>query len=292
MAAKKHSKRLYLSLHSPNIFCDDGSLDKTPQILEQISLKNNHVITIILSRNFGQQIAVCAALEQCTGDAVVLIDADLQDPPHVILEMIEKWQSEKYDVVYAKRNSRKGESNFKRFTSSLFYRVFNAISDIKIPLDTGDFRLMDRRVVDILKKMPERDKFLRAMTAWIGLKQTAIYYDREARFSGITKYSYFRLLKYAMNGIFSFSTMPLKIATWLGISSSFFAFLGIIYIFYVRIFMDDWVRGWAFTSILVLFFAGMQLLTLGILGQYVGLIYQQSKNRPPYIIDKMIKNDA
>jgi dolichol-phosphate mannosyltransferase len=274
------------------LFCDDGSKDKTPQILEHIALLDNHVVTIILSRNFGQQIAVCAAMEQATGDAVVLIDGDLQDPPAVILQMIEKWDLEKYDVVYAKRNTRKGETALKKLTASLFYRFFNKVSEVQIPLDTGDFRLLDSRVVAILKKMPEHDKFLRGMTAWVGLKQTAIYYDREVRRAGVTKYSYFRLLKYALNGIFSFSTIPLKIATWMGIATSFFAFMGIFYIIYVRIFMDDWVRGWAFASILILFFAGVQLLTLGILGQYIGLVYQQSKNRPLYVVDKIIKNGA
>ncbi len=274
------------------IFCDDGSTDKTPHILEKIALGDGHVVTLILSRNFGHQIASYAGIEYSNADAVVLIDADLQDPPALILEMIDKWHLEKYDVVYAKRNIRKGESAFKKFTASLFYRLFNVVSDIKIPLDTGDFRLMDSRVVDILKKMPEQDKFLRGMTSWIGLKQTAIYYDRHVRFAGVTKYPLRKMIQFAVRGIFSFSTLPLKIATWLGIVSSFLAFLGILYIFYIRFFMHDWVKGWAFTSVLILFFAGMQLLTLGILGQYVGLIYKQGKNRPLYIVDRIIKNDA
>ena len=271
------------------IFCDDGSKDNTAHILEQIAQRDNRVTTIILSRNFGHQIAVSAGIDQSSGDAVILIDADLQDPPAVILQMIEKWHNEHYDVVYAKRNIRKGESTFKRFTASLFYRLFNRISEIQIPLDTGDFRLLDARVVDVLKKMPEHDKFLRGMTSWIGLRQTAVYYDRDARFAGVTKYPLGKMIKFAMNGIFSFSTIPLKIATWLGIATSLFAFMGIFYIFYIRFFMNDWVKGWAFTSVLILFFAGIQLLTLGILGQYIGLVYQQSKNRPLYVVDKVIK---
>jgi dolichol-phosphate mannosyltransferase len=274
------------------IFCDDGSTDNTPHILEKLALEDTHVATLILSRNFGHQIASYAAIEYSKGDAVVLIDADLQDPPALILEMADKWHREKYDVIYAKRNIRKGESAFKKWTASLFYRLFNKVSEIKIPLDTGDFRLMDARVVDILKKMPEQDKFLRGMTSWIGLKQTAIYYNRDVRFAGVTKYPLRKMIKFAVSGIFSFSTLPLKIATWLGIAASIIAFLGIIYIFYIRLFMNDWVKGWAFTSVLILFFAGMQLLTLGILGQYVGLIYKQSKHRPLYVIDRIIKNNA
>ena len=202
--------------------------------------------------------------------------------------MIDKWSQENYDIVYAQRLKREGESQFKKLTASLFYRLFNKISEIQIPLDTGDFRLMDRRVVEILKLMPEHAKFLRGMISWVGLKQTAVKYNRASRYAGETKYPLLKMLEFSAKGIFSFSIIPLKLATWFGLLSSFCAFIGIGYIFYIRLFMDDWVKGWAFTSVLILFIGGVQLLTLGILGQYIGLIYKQSQKRPSYIVDKVI----
>lgn len=270
------------------VFCDDGSADKTASLLEEISLKDERCKAVILSRNFGHQFASFAGIENCEGDAIVLIDADLQDPPEVIPEMIKMWK-DGWDVVYGKRMVREKESWFKKFTASAFYRLFNKISDIEIPLDTGDFRLMDRRVVDVLEQMPEKDKFLRGMISWIGLKQTPIYYDRDPRFAGETKYTLVKMIKFAASGIFSFSTIPLKFATWVGVAASAIAMIGIIYIFYVRLFQDNWVEGWAFTSVIIMFFGGVQLFTFGIMGEYIGRIYRQDKKRPQYVVDKIIK---
>lgn len=292
---KETYKRLSQTLGSKKInyeiiFCDDGSRDNTPQIIEEIANKDERCRAIILSRNFGHQFASFAAIENSKGDAVILIDADLQDPPEVMLEMIKKWK-EGYEVVYGKRRVRQKESLFKKFSASAFYRFFNMISDIQIPLDTGDFRIMDRRVVDVLIQMPERDKFLRGMISWIGFKQDHIYYDRDERFAGKTKYTFFKMIKFAASGIFSFSTVPLKVATWLGALSSLIAFVGIIYIFYVRLLLDDWVQGWAFTSVIIMFFGGAQLFAFGIMGEYVGRIYRQDKKRPVYIVDKIVQKN-
>lgn len=286
-------KRISDALNKKNfkfeiVFCDDGSTDTTAAILEEISLSNPNCKTLILSRNFGHQFASFSGIENCDGDAVILIDADLQDPPELIIDMVDKWK-DGWDVVYGQRLKRQDESWFKRFTASAFYRLFNQIADIKIPLDTGDFRLMDRRVVEILLKMPEKDKFLRGMISWIGLKQTSLLYTRDPRYAGSTKYGLIKMLKFAASGIFSFSTMPLRFATWLGLTTATLSVFGIAYIFYVRLFMDNWVEGWAFTSVLIMFFGGIQLFTFGIMGEYVGRIYRQDKKRPQYIIDRTIK---
>lgn len=265
------------------IFIDDGSKDLTPVLLQNFVNKENFVKAIFLSRNFGHQIAVTAGLDASKGDAVVIIDADLQDPPEVIHEMILEWEKG-YDVVYGKRIDRKGESIFKKLTAKMFYRVLNMLSDVYIPLDTGDFRLISKNVVQNLKQMPEKDRFLRGMISWVGFRQTAIKYHRDKRFAGVSKYPLRKMLKFASDGILSFSTKPLQISIGLGMVSSFLSLLVICYALFLRIFTNIWVEGWTALMIAVLFIGGIQLLCIGILGNYIGRIYDESKNRPLYLV--------
>ena len=265
------------------IFVDDGSKDLTPVLLQNFVNKKNFVKAIFLSRNFGHQIAVTAGLDSSKGDAVVIIDADLQDPPEVIHEMILEWEKG-YDVVYGKRIDRKGESIFKKLTAKMFYRVLNMLSDVYIPLDTGDFRLISKNVVQNLKQMPEKDRFLRGMISWVGFRQTAIKYHRDKRFAGVSKYPLRKMLRFASDGILSFSTKPLQISIGLGMVSSFLSLLVICYALFLRIFTNIWVEGWTALMIAVLFIGGIQLLCIGILGNYIGRIYDESKNRPLYLV--------
>lgn len=265
------------------IFVDDGSSDLTPVLLQKLVDKENFVKAIFLSRNFGHQIAVTAGIDASRGDAVVIIDADLQDPPEVIHKMILEWQKG-YDVVYGKRIDRKGESIFKKFTAKMFYRILNILSDVYIPLDTGDFRLISKNVVMSLKQMPEKDRFLRGMISWVGFRQTAIHYHRAKRFAGSSKYPLKKMLRFAADGILSFSTKPLQISIGLGIFSSFLSLIVICYALFLRIFTNIWVEGWTAIMIAVLFIGGIQLLCIGILGNYIGRIYSESKNRPLYFV--------
>ena len=265
------------------IFIDDGSKDLTPVLLQNFVNKENFVKAIFLSRNFGHQIAVTAGLDSSKGDAVVIIDADLQDPPEVIHEMILEWEKG-YDVVYGKRIDRKGESIFKKLTAKMFYRILNMLSDVYIPLDTGDFRLISKNVVQNLKQMPEKDRFLRGMISWVGFRQTAIKYHRDKRFAGVSKYPLRKMLRFASDGILSFSTKPLQISIGLGMVSSFLSLLVICYALFLRIFTNIWVEGWTALMIAVLFIGGIQLLCIGILGNYIGRIYDESKNRPLYLV--------
>jgi len=265
------------------IFVDDGSKDKTVPELEKIQATDPCTKIVIFSRNFGHQFAVSAGIEASNGDAVVLIDADLQDPPSVIKEMLIKWE-EGYDVVYGVRKHREGETFFKKITAKMFYRIINKLSDIPIPMDTGDFRLMDRKVVNSLIQMPERDRFIRGMVSWVGYNQTPVYYDREKRTAGVSKYPLFKMLKFAVDGILSFSREPLKLAIYFGFFTSILSILGILYGLYVRIFTNNWVTGWTFLFIAILFFGGIQLICIGIIGEYVGRIYGESKRRPLYIV--------
>lgn len=267
------------------IFVDDGSLDRTRDILKKYALEESNTKFIGFSRNFGHQIAVAAGIDAAAGDAVVLIDADLQDPPAVIHEMIAKWR-EGYDVVYGTRIERPGESIFKLATARLFYRLLNHLSDIAIPLDTGDFRLMSRKVVDILKSMPERDRFIRGMVSWVGFRQVAIPYKRTIRYAGQTKYPLRKMLRFAIDGILSFSTKPLQVAVGLGAISAFIALVVIIYALYLRLFTNTWVRGWTALMIAVLFIGGVQLVSVGILGEYIGRIYNEIKKRPLYVVQE------
>jgi dolichol-phosphate mannosyltransferase len=269
------------------IFVDDGSKDKTLQILKEQQLQNSKIRILSFSRNFGHQIAVTAGIDHAKGQAVILIDADLQDPPELIPEMIKKWK-EGYDVVYGQRHLRKGETYFKRITARFFYRFLNRLSEVPIPLDTGDFRLMDKKVVEELKKMREHHRFIRGMVSWIGYKQIPILYDRRPRFAGKSKYPLRKMLRFTMDGIVSFSATPLKVATWFGFFTAFLSLIGIIYVIYIRLRSNNWVAGWATTIIAIMFFSGVQLITVGIIGEYVGRIHRESKQRPLYILKDKI----
>jgi len=273
------------------VYVDDGSSDQTPQLLRQLQASEPRVRVVSLSRNFGHQIAVTAGLEHAGGDAVVIIDADLQDPPEVIPEMITRWR-DGYHVVYGLRASREGETTFKLWTAKIFYRLINRLSEVKIPLDVGDFRLIDRQVVDVLLTMPERDRFLRGMVSWIGFRQSAVIYDRSARHAGQTKYSLVKMLRFAVDSVISFSFAPLRLAIWVGFAAIVAAFAGIIYALIIRIYTTTWVRGWASIFTAVLFLGGIQLITLGIVGEYVGRIYAEVKLRPLYVVRERLGFDT
>jgi len=264
------------------VYVDDGSRDQTVALLEQIQQRDPHAVLVQLSRNFGHQPAVTAGLTEARGAAVVIIDADLQDPPELIPEMLALWRSG-YKVVYGIRQTRDGETPFKVWTAKVFYRLINSLSDVEIPLDTGDFRLIDRVVVDIFLGMPERHRLLRGMWSWIGFPQAGLPYKRSRRFAGETKYPLRKMLGLALDGIVSFSVFPLRLVTALGFLSAGAAFLGIVYTLWVRLLTHSWVRGWAMTFIGILFMAGVQMLCLGILGEYIGRIYTESKQRPLFI---------
>lgn len=265
------------------IFVDDGSKDRTRELLTAAQQANPEIRVVGFARNFGHQTAVTAGIDAASGDAVVLIDADLQDPPEVISEMIALWRTG-YHVVYGTRVDRPGESAFKLVTARAFYRVLNRLSDVPIPLDTGDFRLMDRKVVNVLKGMPERDRFIRGMVSWVGFRQVALPYRRAERFAGESKYPLRKMVRFATDGIMSFSTKPLRLAVTLGLISSFFALLGIINTLVVRLTTEHWVPGWAEIMVAILFLGGVQLLCIGILGEYVGRTYNEIKRRPLYVV--------
>lgn len=269
------------------IYVDDGSRDATLAILKEIQCSDSRVRVVSFSRNFGHQIAVTAGIEHAAGDAVVLIDADLQDPPEIILEMLSRWRKG-VDVAYGVRQEREGESAFKQWTAKAFYRTINLLSDVAIPLDTGDFRLIDRKVVDALLLMPERDRFVRGMVAWAGFVQEPVYYRRAARFAGETKYPLKKMLRFATDGILSFSTVPLRIAIYSGFIVSGLALLGILYAIFLRLLSDTWVPGWTLLFIAVLFLGGIQLIFLGVIGEYIGRIYGESKRRPLYLMKERL----
>lgn len=272
------------------IFVDDGSRDQTREILREIAKEDSRIRIIGFARNFGHQVAVTAGIDAANGDAVVLIDADLQDPPEVIHEMIERWR-DGFDVVYGTRTERPGESVFKLATARSFYRLLNKLSDVPIPLDTGDFRLLSRRVVDTLTAMPERDRFIRGMVSWVGFKQTALPYKRAERYAGESKYPLKKMLRFATDGILSFSTRPLQLSIGLGFLSAIFALFGAIYSIVVRLMTTQWVEGWAAIMVAVLFIGGIQLISVGILGEYVGRIYNEIKRRPLYVVSEYVGFD-
>lgn len=275
------------------IYIDDGSGDNTLRILKELQAGDQNVRIISFSRNFGHQIAVSAGLENACGDAVVLIDADLQDPPEVILEMVERWRSG-VDVAYGQRQEREGESAFKLWTAKAFYRAINSMSDVSIPLDTGDFRLMDRKVADALLAMPERDRFVRGMVAWVGFRQEAVGYKRAARFAGNTKYPLKKMVNFAVDGILSFSMEPLRIAVWMGFVAAGLSFAGIFYALVMRVLTNIWVPGWTLLFIALLFMGGVQLVFLGVIGEYLGRVYGEVKRRPLYLVKERLgfKSDA
>ena len=270
------------------IFINDGSKDKTLEILENIAKKDNNVKIISFSRNFGHQAAVTAGIKYVTGDAIVIIDADLQDPPELIPEMLELWEQGN-EVIYGKRKLRKGESKFKLLTAKMFYKKLNALSDVEIPKDTGDFRLVDRKVVDTINSLPEHNKFLRGLFSWVGYKQMPFEYERKERFAGETKYPLKKMLKLASDGIISFSTKPLKLVGALGIMSIVISIILLIYALVSYIFnLNDLSAGWTSIMVAITFFSGIQLMSIWIIAEYVGRIYDETKKRPQYIIDKEI----
>lgn len=268
------------------IFINDGSTDKTLDILKEIAREDIKVKVINFARNFGHQSAVTAGLFNCSGDAVVIIDADLQDPPELIPKMLEKWK-EGFDVVYGKRGKRKGESKFKLITAKYFYRFLGKMSDVKIPKDTGDFRLIDKSVVEAFRQMPEHNRFIRGMISWIGFNQTYIEYTRDERFAGETKYPLSKMIKFASDGIIAFSSKPLKLMTGFGIFAIIVAFLIFIYAIISKIFFHTSL-GWTSLMCVMVFFGGVQLISLGIIGEYIGRIYDESKRRPLYLIKDKI----
>lgn len=264
------------------ILVDDGSSDDSTDIIRALAKEDKRVRPVIFARNFGHQVAVTAGLDYSRGEAVVIIDADLQDPPELILEMSKKWK-EGYEVVYAVRAEREGESFFKLWTASLFYRLIYRITDVKIPLDTGDFRLMDRKVVQVMNQMRERHRFLRGMSAWVGFKQIGVEYKRAARTAGETKYPFRKMFRLALNAITGFSYFPLQVATFFGFVSASIAILAIPVVVYMRVTGSGAFFGQATTLIAVLFLGGVQLICVGILGEYIGRLYDEAKGRPLYI---------
>lgn len=269
------------------ICVDDGSSDGTPALLRAAAARDPSLRVLVLSRNFGHQLALTAGLDVARGDAVVIIDADLQDPPELIVAMLERWRAG-VDVVYGVRSSRSGETAFKRFTAYLFYRLVRIMSRADIPADAGDFRLMDRAVVSALHTLPERDRFIRGLVSWIGFRQEAIMYERQGRAGGETKYPTARMFRFALDGIFSFSSMPLRLATWLGLLVSLGSVGGIAFAVWVHYFNAQAVPGWAGQWIATMFLGGVQLLSLGIIGEYVGRIYGEVKARPLYLVREHI----
>lgn len=269
------------------VFVNDGSRDKTEQFAKEILARDKHVCLINFSRNFGHQTAITAGMDNARGQAVVVIDADLQDPPEVILQMIEKWK-QGYDVVYGKRLARKGETAFKKVTAKVFYRFLSSMTNIDIPTDTGDFRLIDRKVCDAMKTIKEKNRYIRGLVSWVGFKQTSVEYVREERFAGETKYPLKKMLKFASDAITSFSDKPLRIAAYLGNAISLVSFLYLLYVVIRKLTVGDFGEGWASIVAISLFFNGVVLIVLGIIGEYIGRIYDECKNRPLYIIDEKI----
>ncbi len=265
------------------VLVDDGSVDGSTERIRELAEKDERVRPVIFARNFGHQIAVTAGLDYSRGQAMVIIDADLQDPPEVILDLIKKWK-EGFEVVYAVRAEREGETLFKKFSAALFYRLIYRITDVKIPLDTGDFRLIDRKVVDVLGRMREKHRFLRGMAAWVGFKQTGVQYRRAARFAGETKYPFKKMLRLAINAITGFSYFPLQLATYVGFVSAGISILAIPVVVYLRVTGSQAFFGQATTLIAVLFLGGVQLISLGIIGEYLGRLYDEAKGRPLYIV--------
>lgn len=264
------------------VYIDDGSRDTRLAKLQAIYASDPNVTVIELSRNFGHQAAVTSGLEIANGEVVVIIDADLQDPPELIGKMLEIW-AEGYEVVYGVRQARKGETGLKLWTAKLFYRLINMLSDVRIPNDTGDFRLLDRKAVEAIKKMPERHRLLRGMSSWIGFRQYALEYMRARRIAGKTKYPFRKMMNLALDGIASFSTLPLRFVSALGFFSALLALIGIIYALAVRLFTHRWVAGWAMSFVGMLFLGGVQMISIGIVGEYVGRIYAEIKQRPLYL---------
>ncbi|ADE69144.1 MULTISPECIES: glycosyltransferase family 2 protein [Priestia] len=265
------------------LFVNDGSKDRTAEIIKEYSEQDPAVVLLDFARNFGHQIAITAGMDYARGEAVVVIDADLQDPPELILEMIEKWK-QGFDVVYAKRTKRKGETYFKKQTAAMFYRFLRAMTDIDIPLDTGDFRLLDRKVCNQMNSIQEKNRFVRGLVSWVGFKQIAVEYERDERLAGESKYPLKKMLKLSMDGITSFSYKPLKLASYAGVTLSGIGFIYLLVVMYLKLFTDSTITGWSSLIVIQLFFSGIILIILGMIGEYIGRIYDETKNRPLYIV--------
>lgn len=274
------------------IFVNDCSKDQTLLSIKELAEKDSHVKYLSFSRNFGHQIAVSAGLDFCTGEAVVIIDGDLQDPPELITQMYERYK-EGYKVVYAKRKTREGETWFKKATAKIFYRLLASMTSIDIPVDVGDFRLIDRVIVEHLRNMPEKSKYIRGQIAWIGYKQTFVEYHRDARLYGTTNYPLKKMLRFALDGITAFSDKPLKIASGLGIFSAIVSLLALVYALVSHFCFHTTITGWTSLILSVLFIGGVQLITIGIIGEYIARINNDVRNRPLYILDeKNIDKDS
>lgn len=280
-----------LDLEYEVICVDDGSRDRTREMLSAKTQQDKRVKAVLLSRNFGKEAAMTAALDFASGDAVIPIDADLQDPPELIGLMVQKWR-EGFDVVYAKRVSRASDTRMKRNSAGLFYRIFNMLSETPIPENVGDYRLMDRRVVEAIKRLPEKDRFMKGLFCWPGFNSTTIEFERQERAEGVTKFNYWKLWNFALNGITSFSSFPVRLGVYLGFLVSAVAFLYGAIIMVKTLFTGVDVPGYASLMVVVLFIGGIQLFFLGLLGEYIGRIYKEVKNRPIYIVDKALGFDG
>jgi polyisoprenyl-phosphate glycosyltransferase len=284
---KLREKLIQINLVVELIFVNDGSDDKTLQIIQLASKSMPYIKVISFSRNFGHQIAISAGIHNSTGSYVAIIDADLQDPPELIFDMY-KLAVTGYDVVYGQRRKRAGESLFKKISAKLFYRILSSISETKIPLDTGDFRIISRKVVDAFNEFPERHRYIRGMIAWIGFRSIAYKYDREERFAGVTKFPLVKMLSFALNAVFSFSGKPLKIMTNLGLVILLFGIIGVFYMLYLKLFTSETIPGLTTVLLAIVIFSGTQILLIGLLGEYVVRIFEEKKKRPLYIIDEKI----
>jgi len=271
------------------LFIDDGSRDGTLQILKKIAAADSATRILSFSRNFGHQPAVTAGVQHCRGDIAIIIDADLQDPPELFPEMVDLHLSEGANVVYAVRRHRKGESLFKRLTARLFYRTINSLSEVPLPLDTGDFRLIDRKVIDEFNRLTERNKYIRGLISWLGFKQVPIYYVREERFAGETKYPLSKMIKFARTSLLYFSKKPLQVALGMGLLSLLVGLVMAVWVLWLVAFRPDRVvPGWASSVVSVVFFGGVQLLTIGVMGEYIGSLFDEVKRRPEYVVDQKI----
>lgn len=279
-----------LSENHELIFVNDGSKDNSLQAIRALRTKDSCVQYIDLSRNFGHQIAVTAGLDKSLGNRVIIIDADLQDPPELIIDL-DKKMDEGHEVVYAKRKKRKGESFFKLITAKYFYKLLRSITSIDIPLDTGDFRIMDRKIVDYMKQMPEQNKFLRGQISWIGFSQTYVEYERDERHAGETGYPLKKMIKFALDGITGFSDVPLRLVFNLGIFVSIFSILLIMYVLFSWLFLDTNVQGWTSLMVVILFIGGIQMIGIGIIGEYLSRVSHNVKDRPLYIIREETANN-
>lgn len=274
------------------IYVNDGSKDKTQDLLEKIQKNDNRVTVVKLSRNFGKEAAMTAGIDITRGDALIILDADLQDPPVLIPDIIQKWKDTGADVVYGQRLIREGETWFKKLTANWFYRVINFMAhNVQLPRNTGDFRLMNRRSIDALIQLREKHRFMKGLFAWIGFNQVALKYNRAPRAAGTTKWNYFKLWHFALEGITAFSTTPLRIATLCGLGVSIFSFAYGTYIIFLTLFFGVSVEGWASIMVMLTFLSGIQLLSIGVLGEYIGRIFGETKKRPLYFIDEIKKNN-